>query len=85
MKSDDHGSCLNLLNDLECRGLPAEGLLFIVDGGTGLNKALDLLWALRNAKDMCKVKNISDKFESVLRNLNIWERFTVTKKRKTTC
>jgi|ERR1035438_1288446 transposase-like protein len=40
--SEDHQSCLNLLADLEARGLPSEGLLFIVDGGSGLNKALDL-------------------------------------------
>lgn len=40
--SENHQSCLNLLNDIETRGLPAEGLLFVVDGGSGLNKALDL-------------------------------------------
>ncbi len=40
--SEDHQSCLNLLGDLENRGLPTEGLLFIVDGGSGLNKALNL-------------------------------------------
>lgn len=40
--SENHQSCLNLLNDLENRGLPTDGLLFIVDGGSGLNKALNL-------------------------------------------
>jgi transposase-like protein len=40
--NEDHESCLNLLKDLESRGLPASGILFIVDGGSGLNKALDL-------------------------------------------
>lgn len=40
--SEDHQSCLDLINDLENRGLPAQGLLFIVDGGSGLNKALEL-------------------------------------------
>ncbi|HQW54193.1 MAG TPA: transposase, partial [Acinetobacter sp.] len=40
--SENHHSCLNLLNDLENRGLPTDGLLFIVDGGSGLNKALNL-------------------------------------------
>ena len=33
---------MELLNDLESRGLPGDGLLFIVDGGSGLNKALNL-------------------------------------------
>jgi transposase-like protein len=32
---------LNLLQDLEQRGLPESGLLFVVDGGSGLNKALE--------------------------------------------
>jgi len=108
--SENHESCLELLNDLERRGLPATGLLFIVDGGSGLNKALDikyacddkprrravrirchihkwrniekalgddahkasaLFWALRDAKDMGEAKIISDRLESVLRDLNI--------------
>lgn len=108
--SEDHQSCLELLNDLERRGLPQDGLLFIVDGGSGLNKALDikyfcydrkrrrairirchvhkwrnldaalgddahkaqgLFWALRDAKDMAEARNISDKLEAVLRELNL--------------
>ena len=32
---------LNLLNDMELRGLPKENILFIVDGGSGLNRALN--------------------------------------------
>ena len=39
--TENGGSCLKLLNDLETRGLPASGLLFIVDGGSGLNRALN--------------------------------------------
>ena len=101
---------MELLNDLEKRGLPATGLLFIVDGGSGLNKALNikyacddkrrrravrirchvhkwrniekalgddahkataLFWALRDAKDMAEAKVISDRLESVLRDLNM--------------
>lgn len=40
--SENHESCLELLSDLEKRGLPSTGLLFIVDGGSGLNKALNI-------------------------------------------
>lgn len=40
--SENHQSCLNLLNNLEKRGLPSSGLLFVVDGGSGLNKALEM-------------------------------------------
>lgn len=103
-------SCLELLNNLESRGLPGSGLLFIVDGGSGLNKALEekyavhdkkkrrairirchihkwwniekalgdeahkasgLFWALRDARDMAEAKAISERLESVLRDLNL--------------
>jgi transposase-like protein len=33
-------SCKSLLEDLERRGLPERDLLFVIDGGSGLNKAL---------------------------------------------
>jgi putative transposase len=39
--TENSRSCIALLNDLESRGLPATGLVFIVDGGSGLNKALN--------------------------------------------
>jgi putative transposase len=39
--TENSSSCLELLNDLEHRGLTSDGLLFIVDGGSGLNKALN--------------------------------------------
>jgi putative transposase len=108
--TENSASCLELLNDLERRGLPSTGLLFIVDGGSGLNKALNdkylchdrrrrrairirchvhkwrniekalgddahkaqgLFWALRDAKDMAEAKVLSDRLESVLRDLNL--------------
>ena len=49
--SEDHQSCLELLNDLERRGLSSTGLLFIVDGGSGLNKALDLKYFCHNREE----------------------------------
>ena len=39
--TENSAACLNLLADLEKRGLPERELLFIVDGGSGLNKALN--------------------------------------------
>lgn len=39
--SESKAACLELLNSLERRGLPEEGILFVVDGGKGLNAALD--------------------------------------------
>lgn len=43
--SENHESCLELLNDLERRGLAESGVVFVVDGGSGLNKALNLKYA----------------------------------------
>ena len=39
--TENSAACKNLLDDLERRGLPARDLLFVVDGGSGLNKALN--------------------------------------------
>lgn len=108
--TENSHSCIELLNNLESRGVPASGLLFIVDGGSGLNKALNdkyavndkknrrairirchihkwwnlekalgeqahkasgLFWALRDANDMAEAKVISERLESVLRDLNL--------------
>lgn len=38
--TENSAACLELLSDLERRGLSERDLLFIVDGGSGLNKAL---------------------------------------------
>lgn len=108
--TENSTSCLELLQDLERRGLAENGILFVVDGGSGLNKALNekyrcddrklrrairircfvhkwrniekalgdqshkasgLFWALRDAKDLTEAKMISDRLESVLRDLNL--------------
>lgn len=108
--NENSASCLDLLNNLERRGLPRTGLLFIVDGGSGLNKALEekyavddprrrrairircyvhkwrniekalgedahkasgLFWAIRDAKDRVEARVLSDRLESVLRDLNL--------------
>jgi len=67
--TESGASCLGLLNDLEKRGLPQRGLLFVVDGGSGLNKALDEKYSTHDPKQRLAVrarchfhkwKNISD-------------------------
>jgi len=39
--TENSAACLNLLSDLERRRLPEREILFVVDGGSGLNKALN--------------------------------------------
>jgi len=38
--TENSAACVKLIEDLERRGLPERELLFVVDGGSGLNKAL---------------------------------------------
>lgn len=38
--TENSAACLELLSELERRGLPEREILFVVDGGSGLNKAL---------------------------------------------
>jgi putative transposase len=54
--TENHQSCLDLLNDLERRGLAASGLLFIVDGGSGLNKALEIKYAVHDKKNRTAIR-----------------------------
>ena len=49
--SENSQVCRNLLNDLEKRGLPESGLIFVVDGGSGLNKALEQKYAVHDKKE----------------------------------
>lgn len=48
--TENSKSCIDLLNDLQSRGLPESGLLFIVDGGSGLNKALEEKYLVHDKK-----------------------------------
>jgi transposase-like protein len=43
--TENSSACKALLDDLESRGLPEAGVLFVVDGGSGLNKAIEEKYA----------------------------------------
>lgn len=46
--TENSAACRELLDDLERRGLRESELLFVVDGGSGLNKALNEKYDLQN-------------------------------------
>lgn len=48
--TENETACLGLLNDIEKRGVSAVGILFVVDGGSGLNKALESKYAIDDPK-----------------------------------
>lgn len=54
--TENSKSCLDLLNDLQGRGLPESGLLFVVDGGSGLNKALEEKYQVHDRKNRRAVR-----------------------------
>lgn len=49
--TENSESCLSLLGDLQSRGLPESGLLFVVDGGSGLNKGLEEKYFVHDKKN----------------------------------
>jgi putative transposase len=54
--TENANACLELLNELETRGLPKSGLLFIVDGGSGLNSALERKYNISDESKRSAVK-----------------------------
>lgn len=54
--TESGSSCLGLLNDMEKRGLPRSGILFVVDGGSGLNKALEEKYSVHDPKKRLAVR-----------------------------
>ncbi|MEW6058275.1 MAG: transposase [Bdellovibrionota bacterium] len=54
--TENANACLELLSELERRGLPSFGLLFIVDGGSGLNSALERKYNVSDEKRRAAVK-----------------------------
>jgi transposase-like protein len=46
--TENSAACIALLEDLQRRGLPESELLFVVDGGSGLNKALEVKYQVHD-------------------------------------
>lgn len=54
--TENSRSCIELLSNLQSRGLPESGLLFVVDGGSGLNKALEEKYQVHDKKNRRAVR-----------------------------
>jgi transposase-like protein len=65
--TENSTACLELLQDLDRRGLPDEGLLFIVDGGSGLNKAIQTKYFVedRNARRAVRLRCFFHKWNNL--------------------
>ena len=49
--TENSAACRGLLDDLEARGLPERDVLFVVDGGSRLNKALSEKYQINNPEN----------------------------------
>lgn len=65
--TESSGSCLELLHKLEQRGLSESGILFIVDGGSGLNKALNEKYAChdRDNRRAIRIRCFTHKWRNI--------------------
>lgn len=65
--TESSSACKNLLDDLEKRGLPERDLLFVVDGGSGLNKALEEKYQVSNKykRKACRVRCYFHKWNNI--------------------
>jgi putative transposase len=65
--TENSAACRELLDDLERRGMPESEILFIVDGGSGLNKALNEKYQVHDPKRRraCRVRCYVHKWRNI--------------------
>jgi transposase-like protein len=65
--TENSAACRELLDDLERRGIPESEILFVVDGGSGLNKALDEKYQAHDPKQRraCRVRCYVHKWRNI--------------------
>jgi transposase-like protein len=77
--TENETGCLGLLNDIEKRGVPSVGILYIVDGGGGLNKALESKYAVHDPKkrEAIRLRCHNHKWDNLEKHLKKADRPTV--------
>lgn len=77
--TENETACLGLLNDLEKRGLPKVGLLYCVDGGSGLNKALESKYRVDDPKkrEAIRLRCHNHKWDNLEKHLKKAENSTI--------
>lgn len=77
--TENETACLGLLNDIEKRGVPPVGILYIVDGGSGLNKALESKYAVHDPKkrEAIRLRCHNHKWDNLEKHLKKADRPTI--------
>lgn len=70
--TENSAACLSLLSDLESRGLAKRELLFVVDGGSGLNKALEERYDVdkKESRRAVRVRCFVHKWRNIEKNIS---------------
>ena len=65
--TENSSACRGLLDDLEARGLAEGEILFVVDGGSGLNKALNEKYEINNPqrRRACRIRCYVHKWRNI--------------------
>jgi len=77
--TENETACLGLLNDLEKRGVSPVGILYVVDGGSGLNKALESKYSVHDPKkrEAVRLRCHNHKWDNIEGHLKKADRSTI--------
>lgn len=77
--TENETACLGLLNDIEKRGVSPIGILYVVDGGSGLNKALESKYAVHdeNKREAIRLRCHNHKWDNLEKHLKKADKPTI--------
>jgi len=77
--TENETACLGLLSDIEKRGVSSVGIVYIVDGGSGLNKALESKYAVHDEKrrEAIRLRCHNHKWDNLEKHLKKADRPTI--------
>jgi hypothetical protein len=77
--TENETACLGLLGDIEKRGVSAVGIVFVVDGGSGLNKALESKYAVHDPekREAIRLRCHNHKWDNLEKHLKKADRPTI--------
>ncbi len=77
--TENETACLGLLNDIERRGVSSVGIAYVVDGGSGLNKALESKYAVHipEKREAIRLRCHNHKWDNLEKHLKKADRPTI--------
>jgi len=77
--TENETACLGLLNDIEKRGVSPVGIAYVVDGGSGLNKALESKYSVHDPekREAIRLRCHNHKWDNLEKHLKKADRPTI--------